>query len=309
MEFKHIPIMLKDCLDGLDIKPNGIYVDATIGGAGHSSEILKKLKQGILIGIDKDDDALKSSKERLEKISQNFKLFKGDHTDIKNILSKNGVTEVDGILFDLGMSSYQIDNPERGFSYMADAPLDMRMDTTSNFSAYDVVNNYTEEDLIDILYRYGEESFAKIIAKNIIAKRRLSPIKTTGELSEIIKSSIPKKFQQNGNPCKKTFQALRIEVNGELINLEETMLDAISLLKKGGRLCVITFHSLEDRIVKNVFKTEATDCICSPKLPICVCNHHASIKLINKKPIVADNNEIEINSRSRSAKLRIVEKI
>ena len=309
MEFKHIPIMLTECLDNLNIKPNGIYVDGTLGGAGHSQEILKRIPDGHLIGIDKDDEALSVSRERLSKISSNFTLVKGDHKDIKEIVNSLGYQKVDGILLDLGVSSYQIDNKDRGFSYIGDGELDMRMDKTQELSAKDVVNDYSESDLIKILYEYGEESFAKSIARNIVEARKIKRIETTKELSDIIKKSVPLKFQKAGNPCKKTFQAIRIEVNGELVDLATTLTDSIDILSKGGRLCVITFHSLEDRITKKTFVLESTDCICPPKLPICVCGHKAKIKLITKKPLEPSTDEQQSNTRSQSSKLRVVERI
>ena len=301
--------MLNDCIENLCLKEDGIYVDGTIGGAGHSREILKRIPKGHLIGIDKDNEALEVSRQRLSEIGDNFTLVKGDHKDILSIVNNLGYDSVDGILLDLGMSSYQIDNAERGFSYMGSGKLDMRMNTDQELSAYDVVNFYTEQELTYILFKFGEESFAKVIAKNIVSARKTKPIETTDELSQIIKNSVPQKFQKNGNPCKKTFQAIRIEVNGELVDLENTMYDCIKLLKSGGRLCVITFHSLEDRIVKNAFNRENTECICPPKLPICICEHKKTVNLVFKKPIEASNEEIEINSRSKSAKLRVVEKI
>ena len=308
MEFKHIPIMLNECIENLNLKSDGIYVDGTIGGAGHSSEILKRIPNGHLIGIDKDDEALNVCKERLQKIGDNFTLVKGDHKDIKKIVNKLGYESVDGILLDLGVSSYQIDNRERGFSYMGDGKLDMRMDTEQFLTAEYVINTYSQNDLIKILYEYGEESFAKPIVANIIKHRKIKPIETTEELSNIIKESIPQKFQHKGNPCKKTFQALRIEVNGELVDLEQTLKDCIQLLKPQGRLCIITFHSLEDRIAKQTFAFECKDCICPPKFPICVCGHKASIHLINKKPIEPSETEKEENVRSASSKLRVIEK-
>ena len=309
MEFIHIPIMLEECLDNLAIKKDGVYVDGTLGGAGHSKNILKRIPNGHLIGIDKDDDALNVSNTRLSEISSNFTLVKGDHKDIKSIVNNLGYQKVDGILLDLGMSSYQIDNTERGFSYMGNAFLDMRMDKSQKLTAEYIVNNYTEQELLDILYNYGEENFAKAIVNNIIKERKINKIETTTQLSDIIKRSVPMKFQKNGNPCKKTFQALRIEVNGELVDLENTLKDCIDLLNVGGRLCVITFHSLEDRIVKKTFVLESTNCICPPKLPICVCNHKAKAKLVKKKPIEPSIKEQETNSRCKSSKLRVIEKV
>ena len=311
MEFKHIPVMLNECLEGLNIKSDGIYFDGTLGGAGHSSEILKKLnKNGMLIAVDKDDDALKVSAERLSKIADNFIVRKSDFKNFAKVLDDANIDKVDGFLLDLGVSSYQLDNAERGFSYMQDAPLDMRMDTTSQLTAEQIVNEYSAEKLIKIFYEYGEENFAKQIVRNIVEYRNLKRITTTGELADIIKRSVPKKVQiQKGNPCKKVFQAIRIEVNGELTGLEKTVEQMISRLKKGGRIAIITFHSLEDRIVKNVFKDCATGCICPKSFPICVCNHIKQVEIVNKKPIVASNLEQENNSRSLCAKLRIAEKI
>ena len=309
MEFKHTPIMLKECLENLNIKPNGIYVDGTLGGAGHSQEILKKIPAGHLIGIDKDDEAINVSRQRLSAISDNFTLVKGDHKDIKDIVLSLGQKKVDGILLDLGVSSYQIDNKERGFSYTGDGALDMRMDKDSILTAEDVVNEYSESELLHILYEYGEENFAKNIVRNIIEERKKNRITTTNQLSEIIKKSVPLKFQKNGNPCKKTFQAIRIEVNGELVDLEKTLKDAIDILAPGGRICVITFHSLEDRIVKRTFSLESTNCICPPKIPICVCGHKARIKLITKKPLEPSTDEKSENTRCLSSKLRVAEKL
>lgn len=310
MEFKHIPIMLNECLDGLDIKPDGIYFDGTLGGAGHSSAILKKLKNGWLIASDKDEEALKVSTERLAKISNNFKTVKSDFKQFSKILDNLNIDKIDGVLLDLGVSSYQLDNVERGFSYIHDAPLDMRMDKSNSLTAEIVVNDYTAEQLTKIFYQYGEEPFTKNIVKNIVEQRKTKRIATTKQLADIIKQSVPKKVQiQKGNPCKRVFQAVRIEVNGELTNLENTIYQMIDRLKVGGRIAIITFHSLEDRIVKDAFKFCATGCICPKNIPICVCGHKASIKLINKKPLVANEVEQQQNSRSLSAKLRVAEKI
>lgn len=308
-EFNHIPVMLNECLDGLNIKSNGIYVDGTLGGGGHSLEILKKLKSGKLIAIDKDVDAINHCKEKFKEYSDKVIFVNSDFKNYKNILSNLNIEKVDGVLLDLGVSSYQIDTPERGFSYRFDGALDMRMDKSQEFCAYDVVNNYSEEELRRIIYTYGEDSFAKIIARAIVAKRKIQPIKTTKELVDIIENAIPKKFQTKGSVCKKTFQAIRIEVNGELNNLDCVIKDMAESLNSKGRLVIITFHSLEDRIVKNVFKELNTDCICDKSVPVCVCNHKKSVLLVNKKPIVASNDEQKINKRSTSAKVRIVEKI
>lgn len=306
--FEHTPVMLNECINGLNIKPNGIYVDGTLGGAGHSLRIVEKLKDGKLIAIDKDDTALEVSKERLKNFN-NVVFVKSDFKNFKNIMEEKNILGVDGILLDLGVSSYQIDTPERGFSYRFDGKLDMRMDTKSGITAFDVVNNYSESELARIIYTYGEESFSKLIAKKIVEERKKHPIETTMQLKEIIENAIPKKFHGQGSPCKKTFQAIRIEVNNELGNLDVVLKDMVEKLNKGGRLAVITFHSLEDRIVKNVFKELSTNCICDKSIPICVCNHKASVVLVNKKPITASSAELKINKRSSSAKLRIVEKI
>lgn len=309
MEFKHTPVLLNEVIEGLDIKPLGVYVDCTIGGAGHSQEIAKRLAGGKLIGFDKDSDAVEISSQRLKKF-KNVQIF---HTDYKNspqILRENGLTELDGILIDLGVSSYQIDTPGRGFSFLHDGRLDMRMDSTQKLDAFQVVNFYSKEKLIDILYKYGEEPNAKKIVEKIVASRKIKPIETTTELKNIIESAFPKKLlYSRGGVSKQTFQAIRIEVNGELDGLENCLKDLISLLKKGGRIAVISFHSLEDRIVKNVFKDACTDCICPPKTPICICGHKAVGKLVTKKPITASEQELEENPRSSSAKLRILEKI
>lgn len=306
--FKHTPVMLWECIAGLNIKQNGVYVDGTLGGAGHSTEIVKKLTSGKLIAIDKDNEALTYSKEKLKNYS-NVIFVKSDFKNFKNILADLKISGVDGVLLDLGVSSHQIDTPNRGFSYRFNGELDMRMDQNQVLTAKQIVNTYSEADLARIIYTYGEESFSRLIAKQIVKEREINEITTTMQLKEIIEKVIPKKFQVGGSVCKKTFQALRIEVNGELNNLDVVLLDMVNALNKGGRLCVITFHSLEDRIVKNVFKELSTDCICDKSVPICVCNHKAQVKLINKKPILATNTELEINKRSASAKLRIVEKI
>ena len=311
MEFKHVPIMLTECIEGLNIKPGGIYVDATIGGGGHSSEIVKRLsKEGTLIGIDKDIEALNASKERLSSAKCKTIFIHDDYKNIANILSSLSINRVDGILADLGVSSYQIDNAERGFSYIKDAPLDMRMDRSQSLSAYKIVNTYSEKDLLKILYEYGEENFAKSIVKNILASRKVKPIETTLELVSIIEKSYPPKvLHKGGSVAKKTFQALRIETNGELDGLKTSVEDMISSLSSGGRLCIITFHSLEDRIVKNAFNLHSTDCICDKSLPICVCSHKADTKLITKKPIIPSAEEQKENTRSQSSKLRIIEKL
>ena len=306
--FNHTPVLLNECLEGLNIKPNGIYVDGTMGGAGHSSRIVEKLKNGKLIGIDKDDTALAVCKERLKDFN-NVVFVKSDFKNFKNVVENLNISGVDGILLDLGVSSHQIDTPERGFSYRFDGELDMRMDKTQSLTAYDVVNGYSETDLARIIYLYGEENFSRSIARKIVEVRRANPIKTTMQLKEIVESAIPKKFHGAGSPCKKTFQAIRIEVNSELDGLDTVIYDMVDKLNPGGRLAIITFHSLEDRIVKNVFKELSTNCICDKSIPVCVCNHKASVNLVNRKPIVATNTELKDNKRSSSAKLRVVEKL
>ena len=306
--FNHTPVLLNECLEGLNIKPDGIYVDGTMGGAGHSSRIVEKLKGGKLIGIDKDDTALAVCKERLKDFN-NVVFVKSDFKNFKNVVEDLNISGVDGILLDLGVSSHQIDTPERGFSYRFDGELDMRMDKTQSLTAYDVVNNYSEAELARIIYLYGEENFSRSIARKIVEVRRANPIKTTMQLKEIVESAIPKKFHGAGSPCKKTFQAIRIEVNSELDGLDTVIYDMVEKLNPGGRLAIITFHSLEDRIVKNVFKELSTNCICDKSIPVCVCNHKASVSLVNRKPIVATNTELESNKRSSSAKLRVVEKL
>lgn len=306
--FEHTPVMLNECLDGLNIKPEGIYVDGTLGGGGHSGEILKRLTTGKLIAFDKDDDALMSTGEKLKNYKDKVIFVKSDFKNMYEKVHELGFQQVDGILLDLGVSSYQIDTAERGFSYRFDSRLDMRMDRTAKLSAYEVVNNYSSEDLIRILYNYGEENFAKSIVNNIIEARKVKEIKTTGELVALIEGAIPKKFWGKGSVAKKTFQAIRIEVNGELEGLDVAINKMVDLLNPEGRLAIITFHSLEDRIVKQVFKERATDCICDKTIPFCVCNHKSDVRLVSKKPIVASKEELDNNKRSSSAKLRVLEK-
>ncbi len=299
----HKSVLLEESIEGLNIKPDGTYIDCTLGYAGHSGEILKRLEtEGFLFAFDQDENAVLASTEKLKSISKNFKIFDTNFKNIKNCID----TKVDGILFDLGVSSPQLDEASRGFSYHNDAKLDMRMDRRQKLSAYEVVNEYPLEKLVDILFNYGEEVNAKSIAKGIIKNR---PIETTLELAEVIKENVPISYRNKSNPARKSFQAIRIEVNNELGILKNAILDAFDLLKPGGRLVVITFHSLEDRIVKNVFKNLTTDDELSKKLPIVPDNMKAKAKLITKKPIVPSNKELEENKRSRSAKLRIIEKI
>ncbi len=308
MEFKHIPVMLEECIEGLNIKPDGIYVDGTLGGAGHSSEIVKRLSdKGLLIGIDKDEEALIAAKEKLKEY-KNVKYVHGNHDDIKEILEELGIYKVDGILLDLGVSSYQLDEKNRGFSYLGSNDLDMRMDKSQSKDAKYVVNNYSDDDLANIIYRYGEERFSRVIAKNICKERKEKEITKTDELVKIIENSIPKSLQNNGHPAKRTFQAIRIEVNNELEPLYNTVLNSIECLNVGGRICVLTFHSLEDRKVKEAFLEAQGKCTCPPDLPVCVCNYKSLGRLVNRKPIIASEEELKINSRSKSAKLRIFER-
>lgn len=309
LEFKHKPVMLQECINGLKIKPNGIYVDGTLGGAGHSKEILRKLSNdGLLIGIDRDEDALKAAKENLLEF-QNVKFVKGNHDDIKQILDEIGIEKVDGILLDLGVSSYQLDERNRGFSYLGENELDMRMDKSQELTAKEVINTYTEEKLANLIYEYGEERFSRQIARNICENRKHEEIKTTKQLVEIIEKSIPKSKQNDGHPAKRTFQAIRIEVNDEIKPLYNTIKDCIDCLKSQGRLCVITFHSLEDRAVKNAMIDAKGKCTCPSDLPYCVCGAKTLGNIITRKPIVASKEEQDENSRSKSAKLRIFEKL
>lgn len=311
MEFKHTPIMLNEVLTNLNIKPDGIYVDCTLGGAGHSLEIAKRLNEkGVLFGIDKDIDAINESKKRLADQKCKIILVHDDFKNLSKILKDNNLEKVDGILLDLGISSYQIDNTERGFSYSKDAPLDMRMNATQSLSAKEVVNNYDEKTLIEILQEYGEEKFAKSIVRNIINFRNKKKIETTGELVKIIENSVPTKLlHMGGSVAKKTFQAIRIEVNRELESLKMVLNNLTNLLNKDGRLCIITFHSLEDRLVKQNFIENATGCICPKTFPICVCSHKKAIEIITKKPITPSQQEQKENTRSQSSKLRVAKRI
>ena len=309
MEFKHKPVMLEECIQGLNIKENGIYIDGTLGGAGHSKEIAKRLsKEGLLIGIDRDEEALKAAKEKLKEF-QNVKYIHNNHDNIKEIIEELNIEKVDGILLDLGVSSYQLDERNRGFSYLGENELDMRMDRTQKLTAKEVVNTYEEEKLADVIYQYGEERFSRRIAKNICIARKEKTIETTKQLVEIIEKSIPKSKQKDGHPAKRTFQAIRIEVNDEIKPLYETVKNCIDCLKPGGRLCIITFHSLEDRAVKNAYIEATGRCTCPKDLPYCVCGAKQLGKIITRKPIIATKEEQEENSRSKSAKLRIFEKI
>ena len=323
MEFSHTPVLLDEVLENLEIKPNGVYVDCTLGGAGHSSKILEKLETGLLVGFDKDQEAIDASTKKLSKIWKVFSkdnikknneksclIIKDDFKNSPSVLTELGITNVDGILIDLGVSSHQLDTAERGFSFKKDAPLDMRMDSSQSLTAKQIVNSYSEEQLRNLFKEYGEEEFAFSIAKNICKARALKEIETTLELNEIIENSMPKKVVfSRGGAAKKVFQALRIEVNGELNLLKETIENLIKFLCPGGRIAIISFHSLEDRIVKNVFKDLAQGCICPKNFPICVCNHKATIEIVTRKPIVASEKEQLENSRSTCAKLRVAKKL
>lgn len=311
MEFSHFSVMLGECIDSLNIKPDGIYVDCTAGGGGHSEEILKRLDTGKLISIDQDDDALATCRVKFEKYGSRSILVKSNFCELGRILKELNIDAVDGVLMDLGVSSYQLDTPERGFSYNTEAELDMRMDKQNPFSAYDVVNTYSEAELKRVIYDYGEERFAPQIARKIVAVRENAPIKTTTELASIIKSAIPvaaaKKEAQH--PAKRTFQAIRIEVNHELDVINPAIEAAVPTLNKGGRIVIMTFHSLEDRLVKNKFNDYAKGCTCPADFPVCVCGNKPKLKIITKKPVTASNKELELNSRSKCAKLRAAEKI
>lgn len=309
MEFKHVSVLLEECIEALNIREDGIYVDCTLGGGGHSLEILKKLNgSGKLIGIDQDKNALAAAKERLKEYD-NVLYVHENFYNIKDILDNLEIDKVDGILMDLGVSSHQLDEAERGFSYMKDAPLDMRMNRDNPLSAYEVVNNYSEEEIYRIIRDYGEDRFAKKIARHIAESRKLKHIETTLELVDIIKTAIPGKFQRDGHPAKKTFQAIRIEVNRELGILDKAVENSILKLDSKGRLAIITFHSLEDRLIKVKFKEEENPCTCPKDFPVCVCEKKPSIKIITKKPIEPSVDEMNNNSRSKSAKLRVAEKI
>ena len=312
MEFKHRPVLLEETIESLKIRPDGIYVDGTLGGAGHASQVCKRLSEkGRFVGIDQDDCALQAAGERLKEFGKNVRIdcVKSNYCQMKSVLENLGIDKVDGILLDIGVSSYQLDNAERGFTYREDAPLDMRMDQSSSFSAKDVVNQYDEMQLYRVIRDYGEEKFAKNIAKHIVAARQEKEIETTGELIEIIKASIPAKVRATGgHPAKRPFQAIRIEVNRELEVLQDSIDEMIDLLNDGGRLCIITFHSLEDRIVKNKFRENEDPCICPKNFPVCVCGRKSKGKVITRKPIVPSEQEVEENKRSKSSKLRVFEK-
>lgn len=310
MEFKHISVLLDEATDALNIKPEGIYVDGTMGGGGHSLKIVSQLsKDGLLVGIDRDIQAIEASKKRLCDYS-NVRFVHDNFHNVREILEREGITGIDGMTVDLGVSSYQLDTPERGFSYMEDAPLDMRMNREDKLSAYEVVNTYSESELARIMFEYGEEKFSKKVARLIVEHRKNKPVETTLELVEIIKKAIPEKFRQKGShPAKRVFQAIRIEVNGELDPLKDAIGDMFDCLNVGGRLSIITFHSLEDRIVKTKFRELATGCTCPPDFPICVCGKKPKGKVITSKPVLPGEKECEENKRAKSAKLRVIEKL
>ena len=310
MEFVHKSIMLEEVIESLAIKPNGIYVDGTLGGAGHSFEIVKRLGEGgRLIGIDQDGEAIEAATKRLTPYKDKVTIVRSNYAQMKEVLRDLGILKVDGILLDLGVSSYQLDNAERGFTYREDVPLDMRMDQRQTKTARDIVNDYSETELYHIIRNYGEDKFAKNIAKHIVQARQKAPIETTGQLIEVIKAAIPKKVRATGgHPAKKTFQAIRIELNHELDVLKNNLEDMIDLLNDEGRIAIITFHSLEDRIVKNIFRTSERPCICPPEFPVCVCGRVSKGRVITRKPIVPSKEELEENSRSKSAKLRVFER-
>ena len=310
IEFSHYSVLLNECMDGLDIKPDGIYVDGTAGGAGHSVQIANRLAGGRLIAIDQDETAVAVASERLLATGKNTTVVRSNFSEVASVCKELAIDGIDGMLLDLGVSSYQLDTAERGFSYNADAPLDMRMDNRKSLSAYDVVNTYSEQELKKILFEYGEERFAPQIAAAIVRAREKKTIDSTRELSDIIKYAIPSAAREGGHhPAKRSFQAIRIEVNCELDVIEPAIRDAVKLLNKGGRIAIITFHSLEDRIVKQTFAALSSGCTCPKDFPICVCGNKPKVRVVNKKPILPSKKELDENPRSRSAKLRIAEKI
>lgn len=310
-EFSHFSVLLNECIENLDIKPDGVYVDGTAGGAGHSSKIAERLGEGgLLIPIDQDEDAINVITERLAPFGERVRIVRDNFSNIKSVCESVGVEAIDGLLLDLGVSSYQLDTAERGFSYMADAPLDMRMDNRAARSAYQVVNEYTADELKKVIYDFGEERFAPKIVAGIIKAREQAPVKTTGELVEIIKKSIPSFARREElSSVKRVFQAIRIEVNKELDVIAPTIETAVNMMNKGGRIVIITFHSLEDRIVKQTFNSLASGCTCPKDFPVCVCGNKPKIKILTKKPILPSDEELAVNSRSKSAKLRVAEKI
>ncbi|MCI9136595.1 MAG: 16S rRNA (cytosine(1402)-N(4))-methyltransferase RsmH [Lachnospiraceae bacterium] len=311
MEFKHKSVLLKETVEYLNVKPDGVYVDGTLGGGGHAYEVCKRLSsKGKFIGIDQDEDAIKAANRRLLEFEDNIQIVRSNYYQMREIVMEYGIRQVDGIVLDLGVSSYQLDAPDRGFTYrVEDAPLDMRMDSRQKFTAKDLVNTYSEMDLYRVIRDYGEEKFAKNIAKHIAAARAKKEIETTGELTEIIKAAIPAKIRMNGgHPAKRTFQAIRIELNRELEVLQDSLDNMIDLLGPGGRICIITFHSLEDRIVKNIFKKSENPCTCPGDFPVCVCGRKPLGKAVTRKPVLPSEEEIAYNSRAKSAKLRVFEK-
>lgn len=309
MEFVHKSVLLDETIEGLAIKPDGIYLDGTLGGGGHSSEICRRLAGGHLIGIDQDEEALAAASERLKPFQDKITLVRDNYCNAPEVIKNLGITGVDGLVLDLGVSSYQLDNVERGFSYRYDTALDMRMDTRQSLTAREIINEYPERELYRIIRDYGEDQFAKNIAKHIAAARKEKPIETTGELNELIKAAIPARMRANGgHPSKRTFQAIRIECNHELDVLKNSLDELIAMLNPGGRICIITFHSLEDRIVKSAFRKNENPCTCPPDFPVCVCGKESQGKVITRKPILPGAQELETNSRSKSAKLRIFEK-
>ena len=308
MEFHHISVLLNECIDNLNIRPDGIYVDGTMGGGGHSLEIAKRLTTGRLICIDQDPNAHEAAGKRLAEYKDRITFVRDNFGNIKSILDSLGIEKIDGMLLDIGVSSHQLDEAERGFSYQQEAPLDMRMNPDRPFSAYDVVNGYDEDELDRVIFTYGEERWARRIAQFIVKEREAKPIETTGELVDIIKKAVPKGARKDGpHPAKRTFQAIRIEVNGELEVLQRAIDDVAARLAVGGRLCIITFHSLEDRIVKEAFRKQENPCICPPQFPVCVCGKKPLGRVITRKPILPSKEELEENPRSRSAKLRVLE--
>lgn len=309
MEFNHYSVLLSETIEQLHIRPDGVYVDGTLGGAGHASEVLKRLDTGRFYGFDQDDAAIAAARERLAVFGEKATVIRDNYCNAKAVLHDLGVDGVDGIVLDLGVSSYQLDTEERGFSYRYDAPLDMRMDRRQSLTAGEIVNNYSEAELFHIIRDYGEDTFAKNIAKHIVQKRADKPVETTFELNKIIKAAIPAKMRQNGHPSKRTFQAIRIACNRELEVLGDSLEDFIGLLNPGGRLCIITFHSLEDRLVKNAFRQAENPCVCPPEFPVCVCGKKPLGRCATRKPILPSERELSENSRSKSAKLRVFEKI
>ena len=309
MAFQHTSVLLEETIDGLAVKPDGIYVDATLGGGGHAFEVCSRLNgNGRFIGIDQDAAAIEAAGERLKDFGEKVTIIRSNYRELKSVLRSIGVEKVDGIVLDLGVSSYQLDTAERGFSYRADASLDMRMDQRQQTTAKDIVNTYSETELYRVIRDYGEDKFAKNIAKHIVMEREKNPIETTGQLNEVIRRAIPMKFQKNGgHPSKRTFQAIRIELNRELEVLRESLDEMIDMLNPGGRICIITFHSLEDRIVKSAFRKNEDPCTCPSHFPVCVCGNVSKGKVITRKPILPGEEELENNSRSKSAKLRIFE--